>query len=355
MIVYHGTTKRRALGIVQSGFLPKKPSKRVWFAESRKYALGRAKTQARRARDRPVVLTCDIDVGELRRRYGPKRVFHRGRIVAINGAVPVSVLRSHPGAVDQPSSPDELAAWVNDVLRLKPHRGVGARHPGIQRLSRWVVNRVASQPKATIAPAVLLSMARQWLAEFFDGVEIDPDTLHALKHTPTIALEVEDKGYEPDPREDEAVELLDSPKARQRARGIGLLAKMNAADLFDWCAMFFDDESVHVRVAALKAMRDCVEAEAEVIEPYAASENKSVRAVAIAAMVVHADDAAQWLERGLRDPCPCVRVEAARLLDRFEPDAHRGAFELALHDRHPDVARTARKLTEHKGFAAAKW
>ena len=38
MIVYHGTTARRARRICQEGFLPKKPSRRVWFAEGRTYA-----------------------------------------------------------------------------------------------------------------------------------------------------------------------------------------------------------------------------------------------------------------------------------------------------------------------------
>jgi len=77
MIVYHGTTNRRARRICVEGFLPRKPSGRVWFAESRAYALGRAKTQARRSRDRPVVLACDIDIHRMRNRYGAKRILHR--------------------------------------------------------------------------------------------------------------------------------------------------------------------------------------------------------------------------------------------------------------------------------------
>ena len=82
MIVYHGTTKRRAERICERGFLPRKPSRKVWFAESRKYAEGRAKTQARRAHDRPAVLTCEVDVNSFRRRLGPRRVMHRGRVTA---------------------------------------------------------------------------------------------------------------------------------------------------------------------------------------------------------------------------------------------------------------------------------
>ena len=81
-----------------------------------------------------------------------------------------------------------------------------------------------------------------------------------------------------------------------------------------------------------------------------------MRAAAIAALVTHSDDdAGRWLKRGLKDPSPCVRVEAARLLDRFDPKEHRDIFELALYDGHPDVARQAQKLAEHKGFGRVEW
>ena len=59
-MVYHGTTQNRARRICREGFLPKKPSRRVWFAESYGYALGRARTQAKRAKDHPAVLTCEL-------------------------------------------------------------------------------------------------------------------------------------------------------------------------------------------------------------------------------------------------------------------------------------------------------
>ena len=132
MILYHGTTDRQARRICQEGFLPKKPSRRVWFAESRGYAEGRAKTQARRRRDRAVVLTCDINLPQMRDRLGARKMFRRNGVIAIDGFVPVTVLRSHP-SLEFPSSPEELAAWVNRLLGLKPYKGVGRRHPGIQR------------------------------------------------------------------------------------------------------------------------------------------------------------------------------------------------------------------------------
>lgn len=108
MIVYHGTTQKRAKQICAVGFFPKKPSRRVWFAETKRYALGRAKTQARRTHDKPVVLTCELDIARARQRFGRNKVFHNNQVIAIKAKVPVSVLRSFPGAVDTPVTPTEL-------------------------------------------------------------------------------------------------------------------------------------------------------------------------------------------------------------------------------------------------------
>ena len=351
MIVHHGTTRRRAQRICEVGFLPRKPSRRVWFSESRAYALRRAKTQARRSHDRPVVLTCDLDPNELRRRLGPKRVLHKNRVIAVDGPVPVAVLRSRPG-MDVPTTPEEVARWVNRILGLKPHKGVGRRHPGILRLSRWVGNRLGSGPNARVRPTELLEMARRWLSEFFEDFEVDSEHLKAYRRVGAIHLEVDASAVAPDPREDEALDCLTDPRAKRRVRGLALLADMGDPDLFDWCVMFLDDEAVTVQLTALRTMLRCEDGHPEVIEPLAGSEKKRVRAAAIAALAKHAgEDAPRWFRRGLKDPSPCVRVETAHLLSQLDPAEHRAIFELALYDPNPDVARTARKLAARKGFA----
>lgn len=357
MIVYHGTTRRRARRIAHEGFLPKKPSRRVWFAESRRYALGRAKTQARRTDDRPVVLTCNIDLKQMRGRLGGRRVMHKNRVVAINAPVSCTVLRSHPSTAT-PSSPRELAAWVGRVLGLKPHKGPGWRHPGIDRLSRWVVHRLAARPDSEIASKELLHMARQWLPEFFEGVRIDPENLsvHRQVETLDVAIEVDTTAQEPDPREDEALECLLAAKARRRVRGLKLLAAMYDLDLFDWCVMFMDDPSVEVRVAALHTMLRCPDADVDVIVPLADSEDKRIRGAAVAALAKHSgEDAPYWFERGLQDYEACVRLETAALLTELDTDVHRPIFEYALHDSNPRVARIARKVTAGKGYHLVKW
>jgi len=358
MIVYHGTTAGRARRIAAEGFLPRRPSRRVWFAESRAYALGRAKTQAKRARDTAVVLTCDIDLAQVRKRLGKGKVFHRGGVIAMKAPVPVNVLRSHPGYTgyaDQPSSPEDLAAWSNDILGLKPYKGVDKRHPGLDRLSRWVVNRMTFQPNSRIRPKQLLGMARRWLPEFFKGVEIDPETLHAHRRVRTIEVEVEPPAVPPDPREDEALDCLVSEKPERRARGLRLLADVGDPDLFDWCAMFLDDDSAEVTAAALHTMVSCEEADPEVIVPFAESEDRRIRAAATAALAKHGgEDAPQWFERGLKDPEPCVRVETAALLSHLEPAEHREIFELALYDPNPEIRRRARQLTAGKGYEKEK-
>ena len=352
MIVYHGTTRRRAQRICTEGFLPRKPSRRVWFAQGRGYALGRAKTQARRSHDRPVVLTCDVNVADLRRRLGPKKVMHRNGVIAIDAPLPVTVLRSHPG-VEFSSTPKDLASWVNHLLGLKPYKGVPATHPGLERLSRWVTNRQTSQPHSRLRPVEVCHMARQWLPEFFEGVEVDPDTLRVLRRIGGVEVEVAPPEADADPREEEALDCLTDPKPRRRVRGLSLLGAVAEPDeLSDWCTMFLDDESVNVRVAALQAMLVCDDAEPDVIEPLARSDNKRVRAAAIAALAKHAGpDAPRWFERGLKDPCACVRLATARQLPALDPTAHRALFELALYDPNPQVARTARKLCAGKGYA----
>jgi hypothetical protein len=357
MIVYHGTTAERARHIAMEGFLPRKPSRRVWFAESRGYALGRAKTQAKRARDTAVVLTCDIDLAQMRKRLGGKRVFHSGGVIAIKAAVPARVLRSHPGYpgyADQPSSLEDLSAWINDILGLKPYKGVHKRHPGLERLSRWVVNRITSQPNCRIRPKQLLGMARRWLPEFFEGIEIDLETMRARRSVATVEVEIDLPAEPTDPREEEALDCLVSDKPTRRARGLALLAELADPDLFDWCLVFLRDQA-EVRIAALHAMLSCAEVEPEAVLPLASSEDRRIRAAAMAVLARHgAEEAVQWFVQGLKDPEPCVRVETARQLDVLDAAEHPGIFELALYDPNPEVRHRAEKLAAGKGFAS-RW
>jgi len=358
MIVYHGTTYRAAQQIHAEGFVPKKPSRLVWFARSRRYATGRAKTKARRARDRAVVLTCDLDLGQLRREFGTKRVRCRNNIIAIDGSVPPTVLCCCGAPIDQPSSPKDLADWVNTILGLKPHKGVGRSHPGIERLSRWVTNRVRSRPKSKLRPGELLQVAQQWLPEYFEDVEVDPDTLHVFRKVTIDPAQAEPRLQEPavDERANEALGLLDDPKPKSRVRGLAVLEKIQEPDLFDWCAMYLDDESTEVRVAALHTMLKCEEGDGEAIEQFAESEDKRIRAAAIAALAKHSgEEAPRWVERGLKDPSPCVRLEASALLSLLDPEEHRSVFELALYDGNPQVAHRAQKLTHGKGYGKPSW
>ena len=356
MILFHGTTHRRAERICEVGFLPRKPSRRVWFAAGRGYAEGRARTQARRAHDRPAVLTCDIDLPQLRRRLGAKRVVHRGGIVAVDGPVPVSVIRSHPGC-EWPTRPEELALWVNDILRLKPWKGVGRNHRGILRLSRWVTSHLRANPDTRHFPdAEVLALAKQWLPEFFEGVEVDAERLHARRRPPQTDLAREAPEVEPDPREDEALDLMASDKPRRRWRGLRLVAEMGDPDLADWCGMFLEDESVEVVVEALRLLRQCEAANLEALKPLGDNRDKRVRAAAIATLAWHAGgDAPHWINLGLRDPEPCVRMETVGAMDELDPTRHRSLFQIALYDPNPDVARKARELTRGKGYTKKMW
>ena len=170
MLLYHGTTRRSAEQIAVEGFAPRKPSRRVWFAHSKGYALRRAKVKARRRHDRPVVLQCELDLATLRRKLGSKRVVYRAGIVSISGSLPVTVLRHAPGVWDPPSSEPELAAWLNDLLGLKAHRGVSRNDTGLIRLARWIRNRRTSQPHSRLRDSEIVERAAGWLPQWFQGV-----------------------------------------------------------------------------------------------------------------------------------------------------------------------------------------
>lgn len=88
MIMYHGTTMRAAQRIRVQGFQPRTPSRRVWFAQSKSYAQRRASTKGRRARDRAVVLTCDIDVDLYRRTLGARGVETEGALPGFHSNAP---------------------------------------------------------------------------------------------------------------------------------------------------------------------------------------------------------------------------------------------------------------------------
>jgi len=351
VICFHGTTRKRAEKICTLGFLPKKPSRRVWFANGKGYALRRARHQARRSHDRPVVLTCDIDVQGLKRRLGSKRIRYGNGILAIDAPLPVTVLRSHPvGGV--PCSPEELTEWVNALLGLKRGTGVSRRHPGIERLSRWVNNRVTTSPDSRLREMELVQMARQWLPEVFKDFQIDAETLKARRTTDSATLEVLPPEVAADPLEDEALACLADAKPKRRVRGLRLLARLeDAGELFDWCVMYLADDSTDVRVAVLRAMLGCDDVDVEVVEPLTESADGGIRGGAIAVLAKHAGEAAVgWFARGLKDPSPGVRVATAALLEKLDPAEHRPIFELALHDPNPDVARRAWRLAEGKGY-----
>ena len=360
MLVYHGTTWRNARGIALNGFVPKKATGRVWFTQSKGYARRRARTKAKQRRDRAMVLMCELDLPDLRRDLGAGRVMYRNRIVSVQGPVPASVLISPP-SMDLPGTPEDLAGWVNRLLGLEPHRGVGKRHPGVDRLSRWVNHRLESNPGGRIRDEELLERAQQWLPEYFkrfdavfEPLQMPPKVEPGEAGTGVSPVEPGGKGV--DPREEEALDCLTSKKPDRRARGLALLAELREPDLFEWCMMYLEDESIPVRVAALETMRGCEDAEADFVEPFAASEEKRIRAAAVAVLTRHAGaDAPVWFRNGLTDPSAHVRVNTARYLEELDFVAHRDIFELALYDANPKVAQIAEKLTAGKGVARETW
>lgn len=314
MLYYHGTTRTRAERICIEGFKPRRPSRRVWFAKHKGYAQHRARRQARRAHDRPVVLVCDLNIEQFRKRYGSKRciIGSNGRVVAIDGPVSVSVLRSHiPGDL-VPNSPSEVSQWVCRLLKLKPWKGPGSSHPGVERLARWISHRNESEPARHIRTTELVELAQQWLPEYFRDVRIDAATLTPqgwygqieVTTTPPPSVDDEDGALE-----EQAVRGLLDVVPKRRIRSLKLLVRIGADDLADWCELLLDDADQSVRVASLVTIaRYCDDVDTTLIEPFVASGDIHLRAAAIAGLCRHAaEESPRWFRRGLKDPSPmCV-------------------------------------------------
>jgi hypothetical protein len=243
MNFYHGTTLRSAIRIAEIGFLPRKGA--VWFTTSKQYAQGRAKQKARRTGSSPFVLACEINVQELYNRLGKNLVIRGGGVLAIRGRVPRTVIRSH-FTLELLNSPEQIAKWVNQKLRRKSYEGISPHHPGIDRLSRWVENRMNSGTGNTIRPKELSQKLQQWLPDFFRGVEIAPEDL-GFDYSPEL-VDFEAKSLlEPvDSREENALDALTDAKPQRRIRGLKLLAQLEHEDLYEWCTLLLSDESLEV-------------------------------------------------------------------------------------------------------------
>ena len=352
MKFYHGTTLRSAIKIAEIGFLPRKGA--VWFTTSKQYAQGRAKQKARRTGSSPFVLNCEIDVQELYNRLGKKLVMRGGGVIAIRGRVPPTVIRSH-FTVELLNSPEQIAKWVNQRLGRKSYDGISPRHPGIDRLSRWMENRTTSGTGSTIRLDELSQKLQQWLPDFFQAIEITPEDLRFDCFPEPTEIETAPPSEPVDSREENALDDLAAAKPQRRIRGLKRLARLGNEDLYDWCTLLLSDESLEVRIAALQTIARCEDGDPAAILPFAESQDKRVRAAAIAALAKHSvEDAPRWFERGLKDREACVRLETAAMLPTLDALEHDEIFELALYDPNPEVKRLAQKVTTKKGYADAR-
>ena len=188
MIFYHGTNSENARRISTEGFLPKGSSHRIWFTKKKGIAL-QITNRKSGGSNMPVVLTCDLDVSQIRKELGSKRVSSSNGILTIRGKVPPHVLRVRTGVVYAPAGPEVggwgfagkiekrrlppsdptgVASWVNAKLKLPQGKRVGPGHPGVQRLSDWMARRKKSRSgRSQVEPDELMDRTRQWLSHLF--------------------------------------------------------------------------------------------------------------------------------------------------------------------------------------------
>jgi hypothetical protein len=344
MNFYHGTTLRSAIRIAEMGFLPRKGV--VWFTTSKNRAQRRAKQKTRKTDSPPFVFVCEIDVQELSNRLGKNLVMRSKGFLAIRRRVPPTVILN---------SSELIAKWVSQILQGKSYESISPHHPGIARLSRWVENRMNAGTGSAIRPKELSQRLQQWLPDFFRGARIIPEDLRFDYSPELVEFEIAPSLQPIDSQEENALDALVHAKPKRRIRGLELLAQLEHEDLYEWCTLLLLDESEEVRIAALQTIVHCDSGDPEVILPFAKSENKRIRAAAIAALAKHSvEDAPLWFERGLKDREACVRLETAVLLSTLDAIEHREIFELALYDPNPSIKHLAEKLTAGKGYADAR-
>ena len=349
MEFYHGTTLSSARGIIKNGFRPRGGT--VWFTTSRGYAKNRAEQKARRKHCRPVVIQTELDVSDFRKCLGPGRIHHHGGVIAVHDSLAVQILESN--FFELLASPEALSEWVNRQLGLYSHNGVGRNNWGVVRLAHWMENRMRSGTGKRIDRQEFFTKGKQWLPGFFNKMPFSPEVL-PIQHlqNDTIALHIlyTDRAEKPpqsseiDSRYTKAIADISDLNPKRRIRGLQSLEKIEVIDLFDWCVLHLEDESVDVVCNALRIMARCDEGYVAPILPYAESENRRIRAGALAALAKHAsDDPERWFERGLKDPAACVRMEVARLLSTLDRIEHSTLFDIARHDPNPAVKRSAKR------------
>ena len=349
MEFYHGTTLNSARGIIENGFRPRGGA--VWFTNQRGYAKNRAEHKARRKNGRPVVIKTELDTEKLRTHLSAGKVQVRGGIIAVNEHLSVQLLQSN--LFELLACPVALAQWINRQLGLYVHNGVSQNHWGIVRLAHWMNNRMQSGTGNRIDQQEFFAKGKQWLPTFFDRIPFSPGVL-PIQHlqNDTIALRVlypdTTKKSVPPAKVDadyaKVVADIADRNPKRRIRGLQSLEKIGTEDLFDWCVLHLEDESVDVVCNALRIMQRCDEGYIAPILGHAESKNKRIRASALAALAKHAsDDAERWFERGLKDSEACVRMEVARLLPMLDRIEYQTLFDIARHDPNPAVKRSAKK------------
>ncbi len=349
MEFYHGTTLSSARGIIENGFRPRGGA--TWFTTNWNYAKNRAEQKARRKHGRPVVLKTDLEIEALRTHLGNGKIHLHGNIIAVRERLSVQLLQSN--FFELLACPTALAQWVNHQLGLYAHNGVSQNHWGIVRLAHWMDNRMRSGTGKHIDRQEFLAKGKQWLPAFFDKIPFSPEGLpiqHLQRDTIAVRVLYIDPPEEPiqpsevDTRYLKAMTDISNENPKRRMRGLQFLEKTGTEELFDWCALHLEDESIDVVCNALRIMCRCEEGYIAPILPHAESENRRIRAGALAALAKHAsDDVERWFERGLKDPAVCVRMEVAKLLPTLDRIEHQDLFDIARHDPNPVVKRLAKK------------
>lgn len=186
VLLWHGTSLRRAESILELGFRSRRRERGIFFSSSIFTSLSFAERRAFDGHSEPAIFAAIYDLGKLR--YGKefRHQFHyifrpgiANRIVKYLltchglcsiGKIAPEASRSENSltdiAVTQASGSAGIAYWLNNFLGLDDSGRISENHPAVGRIKSWVDEQYDSGRAEPITDEEILNLARELLSEY---------------------------------------------------------------------------------------------------------------------------------------------------------------------------------------------
>jgi len=184
ILLWHGTSLKRAESILESGFRTKRRG--VFFSSNIMTSLSFAERRASDGHSEPAIFAAVYDLSELR--YGKefRHQFHyifkpgvANRVVTYlltcHGLYSVGKIATEAAkfrdnmtdiAITQSSGNAGIAYWLNSFLDLDDSECIPEDHPVVSRIKTWVDEQYASDRMLPIKDEEILDLVRELLPEY---------------------------------------------------------------------------------------------------------------------------------------------------------------------------------------------